>query len=132
MNLFSAPDGTMYVVDMYRGVVQAGGIWIEYLTGYIKKNEMLMPVGYGRIWRVVYGTGRDARGPKPALSKATPQAARGDAVASERLVARHGAAAARRAPRQSVSAGARSARGVGAGLADETPRAVDAGRNRMR
>ena len=27
VNLFSAPDGTMYIVDMYRGVVQAGGIW---------------------------------------------------------------------------------------------------------
>ena len=40
MNLFSAPDGTMYVVDMYRGVVQAGGLWSEYLTGYIKTNEL--------------------------------------------------------------------------------------------
>ncbi len=74
VNLFSAPDGAMYVVDMYRGVVQAGGLWSEYLTGYIKKNELLMPVGYGRIWRVVHGTGPAARGPKPALSTATPQA----------------------------------------------------------
>jgi mono/diheme cytochrome c family protein/glucose/arabinose dehydrogenase len=73
VNLFSAPDGTMYVVDMYRGVVQAGGIWSEYLTGYIKANELLMPVGYGRIWRVVYGTGPAARGPRPALAGATPQ-----------------------------------------------------------
>jgi mono/diheme cytochrome c family protein/glucose/arabinose dehydrogenase len=73
VNLFSAPDGTMYVVDMYRGVVQAGGIWSEYLTTYIRKNELLMPVGYGRIWRVVYGTGATARGPRPALSKVTPQ-----------------------------------------------------------
>ena len=72
VNLFSAPDGTMYVVDMYRGVVQAGGLWSEYLTGYIKKNELLMPVGYGRIWRVVHGAGAAARGPKPALSTATP------------------------------------------------------------
>jgi mono/diheme cytochrome c family protein/glucose/arabinose dehydrogenase len=74
VNLFSAPDGTMYVVDMYRGVVQAGGLWSEYLTGYIRRNELLMPVGYGRIWRVVYGQGAAARGPKPALTTATPQA----------------------------------------------------------
>ncbi len=74
VNLFSAPDGTMYVVDMYRGVVQAGGLWSEYLTGYIKKNELLMPMGYGRIWRVVHGDGAAARGPKPALSTATPAA----------------------------------------------------------
>ena len=72
VNLFSAPDGTMYVVDMYRGVVQAGGLWSEYLTGYIKNNELLSPMGYGRIWRVVHGDGASSRGSKPALSTATP------------------------------------------------------------
>ena len=72
VNLFSAPDGNMYIVDMYRGVVQAGGIWSEYLTQYIKSHDMQLPVGRGRIWRVVYGTGTSARGPKPALSHATP------------------------------------------------------------
>jgi mono/diheme cytochrome c family protein/glucose/arabinose dehydrogenase len=73
VHTYSAPDGTLYVIDMYRGVVQAGGIWSDYLTGYIRKNKMLLPVGYGRIWRVVYGDGPSARGPKPTLSKATPQ-----------------------------------------------------------
>lgn len=69
----TAPDGTIYIVDMYRGVVQAGGLWSDYLTGYIRQNKMLLPVGYGRIWRVVHGTGSNRRGPKPQLSKATPQ-----------------------------------------------------------
>jgi mono/diheme cytochrome c family protein len=69
---YSAPDGNLYVIDMYRGVVQAGGIWSEYLTDYIRKNSLLLPVGYGRIWRVVYGTGPNTRGPKPSLSRATP------------------------------------------------------------
>ena len=72
VNLFSAPDGTMHVVDMYRGVVQAGGLWSDYLTNYIKTNELLLPVARGRIWRVVYGTGANRRGPKPSLSSATP------------------------------------------------------------
>lgn len=72
VHTYSAPDGTLYVIDMYRGVVQAGGIWSDYLTDYIRKNKLLLPVGYGRIWRVVYGTGPNTRGPKPALSKATP------------------------------------------------------------
>jgi mono/diheme cytochrome c family protein/glucose/arabinose dehydrogenase len=74
VNLFSAPDGTMYVVDMYRGVVQAGGLWSDYLTGYIKNNELLAPRGYGRIWRVVHGNGVSGRGPRPALSAARPEA----------------------------------------------------------
>jgi mono/diheme cytochrome c family protein/glucose/arabinose dehydrogenase len=69
---YSAPDGNLYVIDMYRGVVQAGGLWSDYLTQYIRKNDMLLPVGYGRIWRVVYGTGVNTRGPQPSLSTATP------------------------------------------------------------
>ena len=71
VNLFSAPDGTIYVVDMYRGVVQAGGLWTDYLASYIKAHELQLPVARGRIWRVVYGTGPDRRGPRPALSSAT-------------------------------------------------------------
>src|SRR6185436_3243684 len=62
----------MYIVDMYRGVVQAGGLWSEYLTEYIKSHDLELPVGRGRIWRVVYGTGANRRGPRPALSSATP------------------------------------------------------------
>ena len=51
----TAPTAYMYIVDMYRGVVQAGGLWSAYLTDYIKSHEMELPVGRGRIWRVVYG-----------------------------------------------------------------------------
>jgi len=72
VNLSSAPDGNMYIVDMYRGVVQAGGIWTEYLTGYIKEHELQLPVQRGRIWRVVYGTAATRRGPNPSLSSASP------------------------------------------------------------
>ena len=68
--LFDGPDGHMYVVDMYRGVVQAGGIWSAYLADYIKAHDMQLPVARGRIWRVVYGN--SPRPAPPALSKATP------------------------------------------------------------
>ncbi len=69
-SLYDGPDGNMYVVDMYRGVVQAGGLWTDYLTDYIKTHDLQMPVGKGRIWRVYYGN-RPARRPAaPALSKA--------------------------------------------------------------
>jgi mono/diheme cytochrome c family protein/glucose/arabinose dehydrogenase len=73
VSLFDGPDGNMYVVDMYRGVVQAGGIWSAYLTDYIKAHDMELPVGKGRIWRVVYGNAPARRPAAPALSKATPQ-----------------------------------------------------------
>jgi mono/diheme cytochrome c family protein len=70
--VYDGPDGNLYVVDMYRGVVQAGGLWSEYLAEYIKKHEMELPVGKGRIWRVVHGSAGARRPPPPALSKATP------------------------------------------------------------
>jgi mono/diheme cytochrome c family protein len=72
VNLMSAPDGNLYVVDMYRGVVQDGGIWSDYLRDYIKSRDLELPVKRGRVWRIVYGTAAGNRGPKPSLSSATP------------------------------------------------------------
>jgi mono/diheme cytochrome c family protein/glucose/arabinose dehydrogenase len=71
VNLFSAPDGTLYVVDMYRGVVQDGAFWTDFLRDYIKSRDLELPVKLGRIWRIVHdGMSRDRR---PALSKAAPE-----------------------------------------------------------
>ena len=130
VSLFDGPDGNMYVVDMYRGVVQAGGIWSEYLTDYIKAHEMELPVGRGRIWRVVYGHGAGAASRRAGAVEGDAAAAGADAVESEGLVARHGAAAARRARRRVRRAGAEDAGGNGARLAHEAARAVDARRAR--
>ena len=55
--------------------------------------------GLGRIYRVVHETD-PSRTERPSLSSATAARARRDALASERLVARHGAAVAGRARRQ--------------------------------
>jgi mono/diheme cytochrome c family protein/HEAT repeat protein len=65
------PDGNIYVVDVYRGVVQDAGIWSEYLQAYIRTRHLQLPVGRGRIWRVVYGNA-PATPVKPGLSTATP------------------------------------------------------------
>jgi mono/diheme cytochrome c family protein len=70
-SVYDGPDGNLYVVDMYRGVVQAGGLWTDYLTEYIHANDLQLPVGKGRIWRVVYGNRPTRRPAAPALSKAT-------------------------------------------------------------
>jgi mono/diheme cytochrome c family protein/glucose/arabinose dehydrogenase len=70
VNLLGGPDGTMYVVDMYRGVVQEAVYWTDYLRDYIKAGDLQEPIKHGRIWRVVHDTTRRDR--QPALSKATP------------------------------------------------------------
>jgi mono/diheme cytochrome c family protein/glucose/arabinose dehydrogenase len=70
VNLSSAPDGTLYVVDMYHGIIQHKGYITEYLRDQILARKLDRPQGHGRIYRVVHETTR--RGPRPALSKATP------------------------------------------------------------
>jgi mono/diheme cytochrome c family protein/glucose/arabinose dehydrogenase len=67
VNLLSAPDGTLYVVDMYRGVIQHRQYQSEYLKNYIEGHRLDQPIGYGRIYRVVHrSTMRDR---KPSLRR---------------------------------------------------------------
>jgi mono/diheme cytochrome c family protein len=70
VNLLPAPDGTIYVVDMYRGVVQEQIFWTDFLRDYIHARDLERPVGLGRIWRIVHDTTKPER--TPSLSKATP------------------------------------------------------------
>lgn len=68
VNLFNGPDGALYVVDIYRGVLQHR----IYLTSYLRKQSLSRgldkPTDLGRIYRVV----NEARPltKAPALSKA--------------------------------------------------------------
>jgi mono/diheme cytochrome c family protein len=70
VNLFAGPDGTLLVLDMYRGVIQDGQYWTDYLRNYIKTNNLELPVAHGRIWRVVHESTK--RAGRPSLSKETP------------------------------------------------------------
>ena len=56
----TAPDGTLYVVDMYRGIIQHRVFITGYLEEQIKKRGLEQPVGLGRIYRVVHTTTRRA------------------------------------------------------------------------
>jgi mono/diheme cytochrome c family protein len=69
VNMLGAPDGTLYVVDMYRGIVQEQIYWTDFLRDYIKAHELERPVNLGRIWRIVHDTTK--RDQKPALAKAS-------------------------------------------------------------
>jgi mono/diheme cytochrome c family protein/glucose/arabinose dehydrogenase len=66
----SAPDGTLYVVDMYRGVVQDAAYQTEYLQDYIRRQKLELPVHRGRIWRLTHETA--VRDHRPALSRESP------------------------------------------------------------
>jgi mono/diheme cytochrome c family protein len=69
--LSNAPDGMLYIVDMYRGVIQDRSSTTQYLRDYILKKQLDAPVGYGRIYRVVH----EASTPDAGISLAkTPPA----------------------------------------------------------
>ena len=56
--LSNAPDGTLYVVDMYRGILEDRLSMTEYLRDQILSRRLEQPIGLGRIYRVVHQTTR--------------------------------------------------------------------------
>ena len=68
--LSNAPDGTLYVVDMYHGIIQHRDYITEYLRDQILSRKLEAPIGYGRIYRIVHSSTR--RGRRPSLSKQSP------------------------------------------------------------
>lgn len=53
VNAYNGPDGALYIVDMYRGIVQHKYFLTHYLVENIKVRKLEQPVNMGRIWRVV-------------------------------------------------------------------------------
>ncbi|MCJ8164973.1 c-type cytochrome [Pontibacter sp. E15-1] len=53
VSLYNAPDGALYIVDMYRGIIQHKTYLTTYLKNQIGSRSLSQPIGYGRIYRVV-------------------------------------------------------------------------------
>ncbi len=56
VNIKTAPDGTVFIVDMYRGIIQESE-WTQpgsYLRTKIEQYQLDKVVGHGRIWRLRY------------------------------------------------------------------------------
>ena len=68
--LSNAPDGTLYVVDMYRGIIEHRLSLTVYLRDHILERKLEQPTGFGRIYRVVHETTR--RDTRRTLSQASP------------------------------------------------------------
>ena len=67
VDLTTAPDGSMYITDMYHGIIQEGN-WTpkgSYLRAKIEQFQLDKIIGLGRIWRLSYdGIERDKNQPK--------------------------------------------------------------------
>ena len=127
--LSDGPDGTLYIVDMYRGVIQQRADITEYLRDHIVRHKLEGPNGHGRIYRVVHETTK--RDPKRMLTPAPP-AELVETLShpngwwrdtAQRLLVERGVADDRSRAGQ--------ARGGLEGLADAAARAVDARRDRQ-
>jgi glucose/arabinose dehydrogenase/mono/diheme cytochrome c family protein len=69
VNLYTGPDGCLYVLDFYRGIIQHRAYMTSFLRNQILERGLDKPVGLGRIYRVVHES--RPPGPAPRLSKAS-------------------------------------------------------------
>ncbi|MEM7146082.1 MAG: c-type cytochrome [Verrucomicrobiota bacterium] len=67
VNCYTAPDGTLYLVDFYRGIIQHRNYISTYLWNQIIDRDLETPVGLGRIYRVA--STQKPLGPQPRLSE---------------------------------------------------------------
>jgi len=54
----NAPDGSVYLVDMYRGIIQHSSFLTHYLVANIEARKLDQPIDQGRIWRIVPDTSK--------------------------------------------------------------------------
>ncbi|WP_425237641.1 DUF7133 domain-containing protein [Ulvibacterium sp.] len=52
ISLASGPDGALYVVDMYKGIIQHGPYMTPYLRKVTLERKLDKPIHMGRIWRI--------------------------------------------------------------------------------
>ncbi len=62
VDAFNGPDGALYIVDMYRGIVQDSYYMSDELRAQILQRHLDKPVGKGRIWRVTHKEGKALTG----------------------------------------------------------------------
>jgi putative membrane-bound dehydrogenase-like protein len=72
VNMATGPDGCLYIVDAYRGIIQEGN-WVRpgsYLRPQVERYGLQNNTNRGRIWRLVH---KDfTPGPQPKMLDETP------------------------------------------------------------
>jgi mono/diheme cytochrome c family protein len=68
VNLYTGPDGALYVVDMYHGILQHRIYMTSYLRKQVEERGLDKPQNQGRIYRIVHEGKKP--GPKPSLANA--------------------------------------------------------------
>lgn len=69
VNIYNGPDGALYILDMYRGIIQHRLFVTTYLRKQIEERDLGEPTDKGRIYRIVHESSVGDAFPK--LSKAS-------------------------------------------------------------
>lgn len=65
VNMANSPDGTLYITDMYRGIIQESN-WVNpgsYLRKVVEQYRFDKVTGLGRVWRLVHDSTKPVKQP---------------------------------------------------------------------
>ena len=65
VDLEVGPDGALYIIDMYRGIIQDHFFLSDELRAQVLARQLDKPVGMGRIWRIAADPAAGALGDTP-------------------------------------------------------------------
>ena len=71
VNMYNGPDGCLYIVDMYRGILQHKVYVTSFLRKQIIERKLDAPIGLGRIYRVVHTGQKPKQSPKVSAEKSS-------------------------------------------------------------
>ena len=91
VNCYTAPDGTLYLLDFYRGILQHAVYMTSFLRKQVEERELHHVPELGRIWRVIHEKGKDRRPAPNMQNESTVDFGRSFGT-SQWLVANDGAA----------------------------------------
>ncbi len=66
LNMTNAPDGTLYITDMYRGIIQEAA-WVtpgSYLRKVVEQYQFDKVTGHGRVWKLVHSSTKPVKQPR--------------------------------------------------------------------
>ena len=55
VNIYTGPDGALYVLDFYRGIIQDHVFISPELRAQVEARGLDRPLGMGRVWRITHG-----------------------------------------------------------------------------
>ena len=82
ISLAPGPDGALYVVDMYKGIIQHGPYMTDYLREVTLERKLDQPIHMGRIWRIT----RKQRADSQAATQTPPHVVKLEKMSPEALV----------------------------------------------